>query len=217
MRFLSKFHPAMFGIVGSIILVLVHLLTLLSLVLSKAYENGLNELLMTAVNVIFYLNIGRFFLRAKNYDDPRSMAIALGVVIIFDYIVPALRTLIQGVIFGEIEIAILSILFSGIAIGILYFVFLILELKRRIRNPYIFLIIFGALLLALNLAYGVLQIIVGADYLIAVSGSELETSLFASSVITGITYFLSAAGGVCFGLSYLIYPIIKNIRVNRGY
>ena len=217
MRFLSKFHPAMFGIVGSIILVLVHLLTLLSLVLSKAYENGLYELLMTAVNVIFYLNIGRFFLRAKNYDDSRSMAIALGVVIIFDYIVPALRTLIQGVIFGEIEIAILSILFSGIAIGILYFVFLILELKRRIRNPYIFLIIFGALLLVLNLAYGVLQIIVGADYLIAVSGAELETNLLVSSVITSITYFLSAAGGVCFGISYLIYPIIKNIRVSRGY
>ncbi len=216
-RFFKNLNAGSFGIIASITMVIAELLSLLSLVLSKSYENGFYELFITAINVLFYLSIGRYFFKSKNYDDLRSIAIALGILAIFDYVVPSIEMLINGAIVGGLGFATLGILLSGAVIGILYFVFLILDMKRKMRNPYIFLIIFGALLLALNIAYAAFTIIGGLEIINLLNGAELETSEFAAYIISCISMFLIALANVLYGVVYLLYPILKSRKEKRGY
>jgi len=216
-KFFKNINAAGFGILASMIMAIAQLLSLLAIVLARSYENGFYELFITAINVIFYLSIGRYFFRAKNYDDLRSIALALGILAVFDYIIPSIEMLINGTISGSVGYATVAILFSGALFGILYFVFLILDMRRKVRNPYIFLIIFGAILLTLNIVYAVFTVIGGAETINLINGAELETSEFAAYIVLIISMFIVAIANVLYGVVYLVYPILKIRKEKRGY
>lgn len=216
-RFFNKLTAADFGIIASVVTVICELLALITIILIGEYENGLYELLIAAVNIIFYISIGRYFLRGKQYDDMRSIAMAIGILALFDYIIPAIRSLIGGFALSGFEYAAFGgLVLSGI-FGILYFVFLLLEMRRKIRNPYIYLIIFGALILAGSVLDAAGSIYVGVAAINSLNELALEEVNLAPYILSIIALFLSVISSVGFGLTYLLYPILKERRSNRGY
>lgn len=217
LRFFKQFNVANLGIVASIAMVIAELLSLLTIILSQSYDDGLYDLFITAINVLFYLSIGRYFFRAKNFDDLRSIALALGILAIFDYVIPSVQTLINGIVNGAVGYATIVILISGAAIGILYFIFLILDLRKKLRNPYVVLIIFGSILLLINIGLSVVITLGGIETISLLSGSGLESIDIAYHVVGIISIFLSALSNLLFGLVYFLYPIVKWRRLKRGF
>ncbi len=217
LRFFKQFNVANLGIVASIAMVIAELLSLLTIILSQSYDDGLYDLFITAINVLFYLSIGRYFFRAKNFDDLRSIALALGILAIFDYVIPSVQTLINGIVNGAVGYATIVILISGAAIGILYFIFLILDLRKKLRNPYVALIIFGSILLLINIGLSVVITLGGIETISLLSGSGLESIDIAYHVVGIISIFLSALSNLLFGLVYFLYPIVKWRRLKRGF
>lgn len=216
-RFFRTFGAADVGIIASVVTVICEILTLLSLVIAGNYEDGLYELLITAINIIFYISIGRYFVRAKTYDNLRIVATALGILAVFDYIIPLIRSFIGGLITSGIGYLSLSGLLVGSIFGVLYFIFLILDLRQITKDSTNLLIVFGAFIFIGSVLSAISAISLGANIIGAYPEFVAEGINSTSLVIDIIVLFLSVISTVCFGLVYLLYPVLKKRKQKLGY
>lgn len=179
----------------------------------------LTNLLMLIVNVLFYFILTKDFLASRETNTLGRARYGILVLVIFNYILPAINLVISGLFGGSIAgvILILSMttLFSGLAFGIGYFIMLIIEFRSRKHEKvtYTLMTIFGALLLLSSFSYVALDIftIVSNWNMIINAAFDFAALLFLLSLL------LDAFGQLFLGITFVLYPIYKYREIKRGY
>ena len=87
------------------------------------------------------------------------------VIVIFEYVIPSIQFILAGLLGSSLVgtvIASFSIMISGTAFGVVYFILMILEYRSKYKplNIYTSLCVFGGLLLGLSIASFVVQAII---------------------------------------------------------
>lgn len=155
------------------------------------------------INVLFYFYIARMFLIAAKEKDFSLARFGIGVFVITEYIMPAIRMLFFGGFSGVI-LYFPYFLLSGAAVGVAYFVFMVLEWRNSGKNYYIPMMIIGILLFLINLAFATSNIYT----IVVMIGAPLTAYEIALCIVTA----LAAINDVLLGFLFMMYPIYGFLR-----
>ena len=206
----TSYSIATIGMVLSTIYVVLLLIKLILEVATNSIRQGyfVTSLLNYAISIIFYLIVCSYFARGRT----NSIFIYLGICILLisSYIIPAIFRVINNITsliidWGDPQIYFLSL---GMILGIIYFIFLVLNNKERRKNYTTVLIIFGTIMfvLAILTSISLISTTIDAIKLLFANASELGASGIAK-MITYIIQILLSLTSTAFALIYFLYPI----------
>lgn len=212
LRRIRKFH---IGSVGALATGIAVITTLLNLgyyaTLGQEVGDNIYQLVLTAINCLFYLMLTKNFIQAKQSNRLNLINYNLLIITIFEYIFPTIQLFLFsfGVngIYG-LGIGLASTLLSSSAIGIAYFIFLGRLNKGIGKNNPLILKILGGLILLSNIFSA------GMYFAIAFDGLILST---VSDYLALIINMLEGIGVILFGLVYFLYPFYVTREQKFGY
>jgi hypothetical protein len=160
-----------------------------------------------AINIIFYIIIAMNFNKAKGNFYFAYVAILM--LIISDYVFPAIIDLISvissSIINMQIDFYILSV---STILGIIYFILLCLENKKRSSGYLVGLIVVGSIMFVLGLVSFILTTISGVQGIIAIiSAGSFTVNVFVQ-IFMFIVKMLISLTSIGFTVIYFMYPII---------
>lgn len=212
LRALRSFHV---GTIGAIATGFAVITTLLNLgyyaTLGQEVQNNMYQLIVTAINCLFYLMLTKNFIQAKQENKLNLINYNLLIITIFEYIMPTINLLIMFVAANGISglgMGLMSTLLSSSIVGILYFVFLGRLNKSKGKNNVLILKILGILILLSNIVSGSMY------FALAFSLMDLSS---VSGYLALITSILEGIGMILFGLVYCLYPFYVRREEKFGY
>ena len=220
-RWFNNLNIGFFGAVGATLMVLAILLSFGGTLLASS-ESGswveISSLFILIINVLFYFLLTKDFLAAKESNSMPRARYAILVIVIFEYVIPSIQFILAGLLGSSLVgtvIASFSIMLSGTAFGVVYFILMILEYRNKYKplNIYTALCVFGGLLLGLSIASFVVQAIIlfqNISYLI-------ESVFVFSSLLNVISTVFEMFANVFFGITFFLYPFLKIREIKRGF
>lgn len=212
LRYIRKFH---IGSIGAIATGFAVITTLLNLgyyaTLGQDMGDNIYQLLIAAINCLFYLMLTKNFIQAKQENKLNLVNYNLLIITIFEYIFPTIQLLLLSIgangVYG-LGIGLVSTLISSSAIGIAYFVFLGRLNKGKGKNNVLILKILGLLILLSNIISGAMY------FAIAFDGLVLNT---VSDYLALVSDILEGIGLILFGLVYSLFPFYVRREEKFGY
>ncbi|MFA6755461.1 MAG: hypothetical protein WCR97_02990 [Bacilli bacterium] len=172
---------------------------------------GIYTILNYLISVVFYIIVATSFSRGK--DNFFFNYRALLILIISDYVFPFVYNLLIGSInfITTGPTAIISSLISslGLALGIVYFIFLILETKNRKKSYGITLFVFGIIMMCfalIDLGFTLYSLI--SSFIALTSYTPLVIFAFIVNIV---------ASFVSCGFSVIYFLYAKELKEIRGY
>lgn len=163
------------------------------------------------INVFFYIIVGRSFLIARNSGEFMYARYGIVILIISQYVMPTVRTLLQVLIFqgvlAIVDYVSIGLFLGSAAFGIAYFIFMILEFRQSGKNFYIPMFIFGIILLIINIFLGAVNVYAGIKVL-------MTPEIGPYQIINAILSFFEGLGSIAMGVLFFLYPLYGILRRN---
>ncbi len=200
----NKFYlnVAMFACITSALLCIA---TLIINLIMGTNSLTANSIFTGCWNAIFYLIVGNYYYRSRDYKG-RAFQATL-ILAICTFIIPSIVNLVFGLIYGGISglLSTLYILAISLCAGIVYSIALILFSRRQSRGRYIFLFITGIILFVTyilsfgNDLYVYIKLLIDIFQNIS-SYTELDVAVV-------ILQLLNSVVSIAFGFVYFYTPI----------
>lgn len=192
------------------------LFSIISLLLSALIVSGetstssttiFSSIVSLAINVLFYVMIAFEFKKAK--DGNKSYATtAVLTLALCDFIIPLFTSFLVNLIYDGLMNAILEMVFLLLttAFGVVYSIFLILDLRHH-KNSYVLVMkVFGVFLLLIGIASFVVTTTSMISSIQTLLGSQIETRTFTLYLITYIVEIVLAFINLGFNFIYFYFP-----------
>ena len=203
---------ASIGIVLSVFCVISTLVNLIIEIVIKSLNGGgsigTSTLLNYLINVCFYLMICNYFIKGKSNFGYVYWAICM--LLISSYVLPAIFDVIESIARKSFNFRGMSfyLIYSGMLLGILYFIFLCLNNKQRENGYIIVLIVLGTIMFVLGIFSFTYTVISSVKSIIAtVNGVGLNNLTAFWSIVSFIIIILEALASTGFSIVYFLYPI----------
>lgn len=209
-RKLRTFH---IGTLGAIVCSVQLLLELYNFALNLFLGSGISDIsniIFLVINCLFDLYLVRYFITAKENNSLAPARTGIVLLVIANYVIPAIRSILTSVFTNSVGITLFSAIISGLVLGIIYFILLILEFNHKGKHNHLIMAIIAGLMVVFSLLQAGTLIAMGALSFIN-AADMLYTSL---SFI-----YLLLSGFVTIGTSviFLLYPIFAIREQRRGY
>ncbi len=156
-------------------------------------------------NAIFYLIVGNFYYRSRDYKG-RALQATL-ILAICTFLIPSIIELIYGLIYGGLSglMSTLYLLISSLLIGIVYSIALILYSRKRSKGRFIFLLVMGILLFINYLLSFISDLFIYIEIFknIFTAISSYTTLDIVSNILNALTSLVSLA----FGFTFFYTPL----------
>ena len=208
-----KFRSFHIGTLGAAVCTAQLLLELYSFALSLFFLNGasdISSIIFLVINCVFDLYLVRYFITAKENNSLAPARVGIIFLIISNYVIPAIRMVIESVFTNSLGISLFSIVLSGMVLGVIYFILLILEFNHKGKHNHLIMAIVSGLMVLFAIGQGALLIVLGSFGMIN-SANLLLDSLYL------IYYILSAFVVVGTSLIFFLYPIFAIREQKRGF
>ena len=210
MRKLRSFHVGTLGAIATGLAVINCLVALGFYATSSAnMSDSIYQLILTAINCLFYLMLTKNFLVAKESNRLGLVNQNLLIICIFEYIFPAIDQLVFGLAgngLSGLNAALVTTLFSSSLAGILYFVFLGKLNRSESKSTLTILKVLGVIIFVANVANASLYFADCANITFNISG----ILYLCYSILKGLTSIL-------FGTVFLLYPFFTRREEKYGY
>lgn len=209
-RFFRRIH---IGGIGAVVCTADLLLELYSFAITlftnQLNSNNITNIIFLVINCVFDLYLVRYFLQSKENNNLSFAKLAIILLVIANYIMPAISNAIQGILNSSIGMVLFSIILSGGILGIVYFILLVLENKHIGKRNYLIMAILGGIMFLFGIVQGVLNIIMAVETLMV--SSDL------SAILLFIYAFLSSFVTIGMGLIFFLFPLFTIREQKRGY
>lgn len=166
--------------------------------------------LNAAINVIFYILVCKDFLNGR--DNFTFAYNGMLYLLICDYVIPLILNILEA--FATFNIFLIFSVILGFILGFLYFIFMVLEVKKR-ENKYIKLMFIVGIIMTVVALFTLIINISGIIFEIEYVGG-LSTHLFSGgnvfdNIFNVIVFILNLLEPIImFGFSviYLMYPLV---------
>lgn len=173
-------------------------------------DGDFSSIIFLVINCVFDLYLVRYFITSKENNSLAPARLAIIFLIIANYVLPALQMIVGSIFTSSTGAALLSVVISGTVLGIVYFIMLILEYRKRRKHSYLIMAIVGGLMLLISIAQGALLIVSGVEVLTA-------SSDLLYGVLYLIYYLLNAFVTIGMSLIFFLYPLLALREQKRGY
>lgn len=161
-------------------------------------------ILSNAINILFYIFVANYFLKAKSNMFFGMYAIA--IILFWDTVFPTIQLLLQGIltfnIFGAIVISL------GSVFGILYFAFMLINNNKRSLRYNTVLIVLGSILLIIGVLNLGFTIGVGVEGIIALLAKETDMFSKMVQIIYAVIMMIESLFSIGFAVTYFMYPLV---------
>ena len=209
-RKLRSFHIGTFGaIVCSVQLIL----ELYNFGLNLFINNNVHDILsiiFLVINCVFDLYLVRYFILSKENNTLTLARTGIILLVVANYVLPAIEAVISSMFTNSLGITLFSTIISGMVLGIIYFVLLILEYRHVGKHNHLIMAVVSGLMVVLSLLQGGTLIAMGAMNFISATNMLYVSLSF-------IYLVLSAFVTIGISVIFLLYPLFAIRESRRGY
>jgi len=170
-------------------------------------DTSFNNILSRAIDVIFYIYICSYFMKAKS--NFYYSYIAILCLLISTYVLPLIFSIIQllasTIVTGGLNFIIPSI---SLIAGVVYFILMVMERKKNNPKYITALIVVGSILLVLGVISAVFVFYSGIITIIQNASLYSEIFDLIMKDLIAIISMISSIVSIGFALIYFMYPII---------
>ena len=179
---------------------------------------GFTDWLYLIINGFFYLSVAKTFITAKNTGNFSAARYGVIILVIANFVLPLISTFASSILAGAGAAALFYVSLGLLSVlGCVYFVFLILEYRKKGKYNNKVMLGLGIAIFVLSflgLAANIYTFSIMLDIALINSTGTNETIAY---VLGFLPYILDGINGVLTGLILLLYPIITRRRERLGY
>lgn len=208
-----KFRSFHIGTFGAIVCSAQLILELYNFALNLFINNNVHDvssIIFLVINCVFDLYLVRYFILSKENNTLTPARTGIILLVVANYVLPAIEAVISSMFTNSLGITLFSTIISGMVLGIIYFVLLILEYRHVGKHNHLIMAVVSGLMVVLSLLQGGTLIAMGAMNFISATNMLYVSLSF-------IYLVLSAFVTIGISVIFLLYPLFAIRESRRGY
>lgn len=165
-----------------------------------------SELISLGINVLFYVLVAFEFKKAKNGNKSYANTAVLTLALC-QFIIPLFTSFVYNLLFAGIASALISLVLVGLItiFGVIYSIFLLLDLRNHKKVYVIVMKVFGVFLLIVGLVDFVYSANIIIEEIKLLFSSQIETT-FTLTLVTYIVSLIVSFIDLGFYIIYFYFP-----------